>query len=161
MMKNKSVSVLCKITEYFPLPAVIFMLISWSGSFAGCQAKIGDSCSKNVDCSPDGDRICDTTQPGGYCTVPDCQPGSCPDNAVCVRFWSGAHSRNYCIKDCNGDGDCRGGYYCAPHTNEIAQVLDEGREDTGYCIQRVEEREDGSEDEEISEEVEDADSEGI
>ncbi len=104
--------------------------------FAACQAKIGDGCESNVDCSPDGDRICDLSQPGGYCTVPDCEVGTCPDNAVCVMFGTGAHTRTWCMKACHSDGDCRKLYYCAPHSNDVGQVIDEGREDTGYCIEQ-------------------------
>ena len=112
-----------------------------------CQSKIGDDCSDNVSCSPDGDRICDLSQPGGYCTVPDCVPGSCPDNGVCVRFWTGAHTRTWCMKDCGSDSDCRDDYLCAPHSSEVGEVIDEGREDTGYCVQGPEHTSDAGEEE--------------
>ena len=45
---------------------------------SGCAAEIGDSCQTNVECSPNGDRICDTAQAGGYCTVQGCSAGGCP-----------------------------------------------------------------------------------
>lgn len=54
---------------------------------AGCAAEIGDSCDFNVDCSPLGDRICDTSQFEGYCTVVGCDRDSCPDDAKCIRFY--------------------------------------------------------------------------
>ena len=31
---------------------------------AGCSPAIGDDCSSSVDCSVDGDRVCDQSQPG-------------------------------------------------------------------------------------------------
>jgi len=54
---------------------------------AGCDSEIGDSCSANVDCSSNGDRLCDTSQPGGYCTVEGCSATSCPGGSVCVAFF--------------------------------------------------------------------------
>jgi hypothetical protein len=63
-----------------PLVAVIFL--------AGCGAKIGDSCRTNIDCSPLGDRFCDTAPLNGYCTQEDCGATSCPSEAVCIRFFT-------------------------------------------------------------------------
>jgi hypothetical protein len=54
---------------------------------AGCGHSIGDSCQTNVDCSPLGDRFCDIATPGGYCTVEDCGPTTCPSEAACIRFF--------------------------------------------------------------------------
>jgi hypothetical protein len=62
-----------------PLVAALFV--------AGCGAKIGDSCRSNIDCSPLGDRFCDTAPVEGYCTEEDCGPTSCPSEAVCIRFF--------------------------------------------------------------------------
>jgi hypothetical protein len=55
---------------------------------SGCALHIGDSCTTNVQCSPLGDRFCDLSSPGGYCTVEGCDSASCPDSAVCIRFFS-------------------------------------------------------------------------
>jgi hypothetical protein len=55
---------------------------------AGCARQIGDSCSTNVDCSPLGNRYCDLSSPDGYCTIEGCDSASCPDSAVCIRFFS-------------------------------------------------------------------------
>lgn len=93
----------------------------------GCKAKIGDSCSLSTDCSQQGDRLCDTTMPGGYCTIFNCEPGRCPSEAVCVIFHSQADpakecsdphrwarfERTFCMVNCDDDGDCRSGYRCA------------------------------------------------
>ena len=55
---------------------------------AGCGHSIGDSCTTNVDCSPLGDRFCDIATPGGYCTIEDCGPTTCPSGAACIRFFT-------------------------------------------------------------------------
>jgi hypothetical protein len=55
---------------------------------AACGHNVGDSCKNNVDCSPLGDRFCDTAPPGGYCTIENCDIDTCPSEAVCVRFFS-------------------------------------------------------------------------
>src|SRR5512135_913112 len=55
---------------------------------AGCGNNIGDSCTTNIDCSPFGDRFCDTAEPAGYCTIEDCDVTTCPGNAVCIRFFT-------------------------------------------------------------------------
>jgi len=54
---------------------------------AGCGHNIGDGCSINTDCSPNNDRTCDLSQPGGYCTIEGCDQSSCPSDSVCVRFF--------------------------------------------------------------------------
>ena len=53
----------------------------------GCAASIGDSCSTNVECSPQGERICDRAQVEGYCTIQGCGANTCPDESVCIRFF--------------------------------------------------------------------------
>ena len=92
----------------------------------GCTPHIGDSCTVSTDCSAAGDRLCDVTQPGGYCTVFNCEPDTCPDNAICVNFGAAfspvngcmasqgnsPYERSFCMAACNSDGDCRGGYIC-------------------------------------------------
>jgi len=64
----------------------------------GCGKEIGDACTIASDCSPNGDRICQCsncsgTDPtsdsaNGYCTVQGCDFGTCPSEAVCVRFFT-------------------------------------------------------------------------
>jgi len=86
----------------------------------GCPRRIGDGCTQNIDCSLNADRRCDLAQPGGYCTIPECDPDRCPDQAMCVEFDSNVTrlARRFCMHTCNTDGDCRGGYVCtAPTVN--------------------------------------------
>jgi hypothetical protein len=96
---------------------------------SGCTPSIGSSCTQPTDCSSQGDRVCDTAQPGGYCTVLGClgnAGAACPDNAVCVSFGAAvpgcpyddyeAPARtglSFCMKHCQQNSDCRDGYECA------------------------------------------------
>lgn len=107
---------------------------------AGCSKEIGDSCVLATDCDPNGARTCDLSQQGGYCTVVGCDYDTCPQEAVCVRFFQGTFDMpacgsasdctpdefctvagkcallstetRYCMRKCNKDSDCRGGYEC-------------------------------------------------
>ncbi len=54
---------------------------------SACSKKIGDGCQTNIDCAQDGTRICDLSQPGGYCTEDGCDDSSCPSESICVRFF--------------------------------------------------------------------------
>jgi hypothetical protein len=56
-------------------------------ALAACGRSIGDECQISTDCSATGDRSCDLSQPGGYCTIEGCDDHSCPDDSVCVRFF--------------------------------------------------------------------------
>jgi hypothetical protein len=100
------------------LPLVLVML--------GCQPEIGDACNLHTDCSSSGDRLCDPTMKGGYCTIFNCEPGGCPEEAVCVAYQTVASTeaecrdpasgarlvRTFCMRSCSSDGDCRSGYSC-------------------------------------------------
>src|SRR5436190_23330379 len=80
------------------------------------DAEIGDDCSLSSDCSPQGDRICDVSSPGGYCTIIGCDFDTCPGEAVCVRFFSVQDSDRACdpreedlvedVNDCTADEMC-------------------------------------------------------
>src|SRR3990170_4750281 len=93
---------------------------------AGCSAEIGDECDTSVDCSPDGDRVCDLSQRGGYCTIEDCAPDGCPDGALCVEFAfeTPRLARRYCMASCESGGDCRDHYACVRAGEQDAQVID-------------------------------------
>jgi hypothetical protein len=109
----------------------VFTLRVWAGvaalaALAGCSPKIGDSCTVSTDCSATGDRLCDITEPGGYCTIFNCEPDGCPDDAECINFGTqlsavqgcsasqdnSPYQRSFCMASCKSDGDCRGGYNC-------------------------------------------------
>jgi len=79
---------------------------------------------------------------GGYCTVFDCEPGECPDEAVCVLFGESPSSvlacqnesgtnpsqRSFCMKKCEDLADCRhkDGYTCMVPASP-AENLDNGQ----------------------------------
>lgn len=116
-----------------------------------CSPSIGDNCSSALDCSQSGMRLCDLTQPGGYCTLDGCEEGTCPEEAVCVMFGrqiSGEPverlSRTYCMAKCDDDGDCRNGdgYRCfgkgkpfGAEGEDEATVL--GPQDQHFCATDV------------------------
>ena len=67
----------------------------------GCSEKIGDACEYNVDCSKQGERLCDRSSPGGYCTIENCNAEICPDEAKCIAFYPVA----FLIQPCNPDSE--------------------------------------------------------
>lgn len=118
----------------------------------GCSPDIGDSCQTSVDCSVNGDRICDRTQPRGYCTISGCEPDTCPGNNLCVE-WRGMPDRTsatYCMDPCQSDGDCRNDYICVrdddPRMREgypsdldtplLTRIIDlnAGRAERSFCV---------------------------
>src|SRR6185436_1125339 len=79
------------------MPALMRSLIVLALLAVGCGKEIGDSCVVSSDCSPNGDRLCDTSSRGGYCTIQGCDFDTCPGEAACVRFFTG----NFSNKGCN------------------------------------------------------------
>jgi len=124
------------------LLALAALVASASGA-AGCAPQIGDGCGSSTNCSINGDRLCDTSQPGGVCTVFDCQADVCPDNAVCVRF-NPVPARLAivaCMRACSSDDDCRTGegYRCRGEAELASEdltvdVLDLSPPDARFCV---------------------------
>jgi hypothetical protein len=108
------------------------LLLALGLALAGCAPEIGDPCTTSTDCSQNSDRLCDISQPGGYCTIFNCEPAGsnpaakCPDEAACVAFAAEAspvdgcanalgstpYTRSFCLKKCDNGDDCRSGYIC-------------------------------------------------
>jgi hypothetical protein len=65
---------------------MVFALTS-ALALASCGKQIGDSCQTAADCDPNGARICDLAQPGGYCTILGCDETTCPSEAACIRYF--------------------------------------------------------------------------
>jgi hypothetical protein len=94
---------------------------------AACGEEIGDECTLSNDCSPRGDRVCDISSPGGYCTVIGCDFDTCPEESVCVRFFSVTASDRTCDPraedisedSCTTDELCSLSGTCVPRTAEI------------------------------------------
>lgn len=88
---------------------VIALLLAVGLSTGACKKVIGDSCTASTDCSAAADRQCDISEVNGYCTIQNCDPNGCPDDALCIGF--DAHAprleRRYCMAGCEVDGDCR------------------------------------------------------
>jgi hypothetical protein len=124
---------------------------------SACRPQIGDECDSSVDCSAQGDRLCDTSQPQGYCTIFSCEPDNCPnDDSVCVGFgldlppscdapnaanpsWP-RFERTFCMAPCEVDDDCRDGYQCLAPSDRGAMPIDIESEirDSKVCFARSE-----------------------
>lgn len=113
----------------------LLLLVAIAAAHAGCKPKIGDDCKISTDCSAAGDRLCDITAPGGYCTIFSCEPGTCPEGeSLCVEFGEqrsplcadratpSPYARTFCMATCDSDSDCRSGYVCV----DIPKLLPDG-----------------------------------
>ena len=119
----------------------------------GCQPEIGDACQTAIDCSSLGDRLCDTSQPSGYCTEFNCEPDQCTEEASCVSFnldldpacrtlddaRFGRYGRTFCMFVCESNADCRAGYACVKPNTRNARVIDletetSNPQDTKVCL---------------------------
>jgi len=105
----------------------------------GCQPSIGDHCVQSTDCATTGQRLCDTSQPNGYCTIFNCEPNACPDGSGCIatniealgcayddRHAPSRFSRQLCLKTCGQTSDCREseGYACVTPAQYGLLILD-------------------------------------
>ena len=91
---------------------------------AGCSRKIGDECTTAADCDPSGTRACDSSQPGGYCTIQGCDETSCPDEAACIRYFPAQFLTKACDPlavptGCDADEFCLDAGVCAPSSQEL------------------------------------------
>jgi hypothetical protein len=121
-------------------------------TICGCQPEIGDPCRLPSDCSFSGDRLCDTNLRGGYCTQFNCEPGTCPEESVCVAFGSSPSShpqcrlaqsaprfeRTFCMKTCSENDDCRTDEdYACINAEEVeawsATVVERGKASKKVC----------------------------
>jgi hypothetical protein len=122
--------------------AVVSAVVAFASltGLGACGKEIGDSCIVSSDCSPNGDRQCDISQKEGYCTIQGCDFSTCPEEAACIRFFTGGFANKscddeggcsldelcdlnrrcvprsaevrYCMKTCDSNDDCRDGYEC-------------------------------------------------
>lgn len=113
------------------------MLFSFAA--VGCGPDIGDECETALDCSSQGSRLCDRTQPNGYCTIRGCEEGTCPEDSICVKFRPGQSrlALTYCMYGCEEDDDCRNdeGYRCA-RASDIGDAEILGDENARFCAAR-------------------------
>ncbi len=117
---------------------------------SGCKTEIGDKCVLSTDCSTQNERECDTSQPGGYCTVAGCNPNGCPDEGACIFFYASAPGcpyddrtsprlgRSFCMKSCGADSDCRDGYVCrAPLLPPLSALVLDNDQGKKICLART------------------------
>jgi hypothetical protein len=116
----------------FPsLQALLLLLCAGLGGLGalGCGKEIGDECIVSTDCSPNGDRQCDRASTNGYCTIQGCGVSTCPEEAVCVRFFTGGFANRPCdpakedqdgsTDACSFDELCSLAGNCVPRSSEI------------------------------------------
>ena len=123
----------------YPIALGVLLLAS------ACGSEIGDSCALSSDCSAQGDRICDIASPGGYCTIFGCDFDTCPEESVCVRFFSVQSSNLPCDPaaedvtedNCVPDEVCTLGGSCVPRTAEFRYCMKTCGGD-GDCRQQYE-----------------------
>jgi hypothetical protein len=100
---------------------------------AACGKEIGDECSSSLDCGDGTNQalVCDTTSPGGYCTEQGCDWNTCPEEAVCVRFYAASFGNKPCdlaaedlTEDrCTLDEVCTLKGQCVPRTSEVRYCM--------------------------------------
>ena len=110
---------------------------------AGCGPEIGDSCLVSTDCGSGGNLICDQASLDGYCTIPGCDYGTCPDEAVCIRFFIASFEDLPCdpatedqseggTNDCGLDEACTLAGHCVPVSSELRFCM-KSCESNGDC----------------------------
>jgi hypothetical protein len=115
-----------------------FLLFAALALVPACGHQIGDACHSNVDCSPLGDRFCDTGPVNGYCTIDGCDQSTCPSEAVCIRFFTPLANEPCTFDLTNARSNC-------PHTDERC-VCDQSSGDkclnnnSGHCAPESSER---------------------
>lgn len=123
---------------WLALVSVAVALVLGAG---GCTRKIGDSCKANLDCSvTNTGAFCDLASPQGYCTVEGCDATSCPDDGVCVRFFTLPRSGPQCnpqTRPCcdPATADCRQPCACGERC-----LCDDESCSRAYCASETSER---------------------
>ncbi len=127
----------------------IFAITICSLLLVACAEEIGDKCQYDVNCSPNMDRNCDRSQPGGYCLEIGCGPDECPSEAVCVEFTTPCpdgmdeedcrliepnRGRSYCLRHCNSNGGCRKKYMCIEPIELEAAIIDFDTNKEKVCV---------------------------
>jgi hypothetical protein len=113
---------------------VLLVLAAALAVLGACGKEIGDACVIPADCSPNGDRICidATATTDGYCTIQGCDFSTCPDESVCVRFFTGSFANKPC-DPLDPDAANTGGVPVPPN---VVCSLDELCALEGHCVPR-------------------------
>lgn len=89
----------------------------------GCQPKIGDPCSRAIDCGLRVVRQCDLSNKNrdpdnkGECTLENCSYGVCPKNSTCVKVYATEFLSVACDPLTEDQGDDQGTDAC--ESNEV------------------------------------------
>jgi hypothetical protein len=110
-------------------PMMKFVLVAMLA--AGCGQQIGDACIVSSDCDPNGMRICDLAEKDGYCTVQGCDYDTCPQEAACIRFFTGQFDNKTCdpttedktTNDCSLDELCDLEGHCVARSSEARYCM--------------------------------------
>lgn len=108
------------------LPTLLLVVLA-----AACGNEIGDECIISSDCSPNGDRQCDQSSKEGYCTIQGCDFNTCPEEAACIRFFTGSFANRSCdpaAEDggrsaCTFDELCSLAGECVPRSSEVRYCM--------------------------------------
>jgi hypothetical protein len=111
---------------------VLLVWLVWLAVLGACGNEIGDACFSSFDCSPDGDRVCVDASANleGYCTIQGCDVSTCPDEAVCIRFFTGAFDNRACDATQTDDLACSDDELCALGGDDSTAALE------GRCVAR-------------------------
>jgi hypothetical protein len=76
---------------------------------ASCGKEIGDACQSDE----------------GYCTIQGCDYSTCPEESVCVRFFTGFFENKDCESntDCSLDELCSLKKKCVPRSSEVRYCM--------------------------------------
>ncbi|HEU4733295.1 MAG TPA: hypothetical protein VFT22_35630 [Kofleriaceae bacterium] len=109
--------------------ALVAPAILLGAVLGGCGKEIGDACSVATDCSTSGDRLCSLINaPDGYCTIQGCDYSTCPDEAACIRFFTGSFANKPCTQataatDCSRDELCSLAGQCVARSSEVRYCM--------------------------------------
>lgn len=108
-------------------------------ALGACAPKFGDGCHSATDCSANGDRMCDRSQPGGYCTIMNCEPDGCSDEGTCVRFRpdEARLSSSWCMLKCKNTGDCDRDQYVCRSAAQLNNAESDAGTSTGKRLAEV------------------------
>jgi hypothetical protein len=112
------------------MKSAVLVLVLVLTAAIGCGKEIGDACIVSSDCSPNGDRQCDISQKEGYCTIQGCDYATCPNEAACVRFFTGSFANKPCDHTteldnptCSLDELCSLRDECVPRSSEVRYCM--------------------------------------
>lgn len=72
----------------------------------GDPCRVDDDCGLTLGCI---DPVNHVRFRGGYCGQVGCPPDTCPEGTACAEV----DGRRYCLRACEGSGECRSQYTCA------------------------------------------------